>query len=198
MNPKFRRGFKTWADNKALEIRTQLGLKDCDPVCAFDLCRLLDIPVCTPFDIQGLPSEYLKALLNEGSEYWSAATIPVGKSFIIIHNPTHTPARQQSNLMHELAHILCEHKLSESKEIMGLPECLRDFNEDKENEADWLGGCLQLPRPALWYCLRRGMSMEDIAKQYNCSVEMAQYRINITGVKIQMARFKSRKYIRYN
>jgi len=117
-------------------------------------------------------------------------TIPVGESYIIVHNPTHTPARQQSNLMHELAHILCGHKISESKEIIELPKCLRDFNEEKENEANWLGGCLQLPRPALLYCLRHKMNIDDIAKQYNCSTEMAKYRINITGVKIQMNRFK--------
>lgn len=190
MNPKFRRGFKTWADNQALEVRAQLGLKEHAPICAFDLCQLLKIPIYTPSDFLGLSDEYKNILLNEKPCCWSAVTIPVGESYIIVHNPTHTPARQQSNLMHELAHILCGHKISESKEIIELPECLRDFNEEKENEANWLGSCLQLPRPALLYCLRHKMNIDDIAKQYNCSTEMAKYRINITGVKIQMNRFK--------
>lgn len=154
------------------------------------MCRLLNIPIYTPSDIPGLSNEYQAELLNDGASHWSAVSIFNGTSHIIIHNPTHTPARQQSNLMHELAHILCEHKLSESEKIVGLPEALRDFNEEKENEANWLGGCLQLPRPALLYCMRKGLSIDDIATHYNCSVEMAQYRINITGVKIQMARFK--------
>lgn len=195
MKIKFRRGFKKWVDEKALDIRKQLGKSNYAPICAFDLCKLLRIPVYTPRDIQGLSSQYIDNLLNDGSSHWSAVTIPIKKNeYIIIHNPIHTPARQQSNLMHEIAHILCGHCLIGSKKIAGLPECLRDFNEDQENEADWLGGCLLLPRPALLFCLQRGMSVEAIASRYNCSVEMAKYRINITGAKIQMNRYRNQVY----
>lgn len=65
MNPKFRRGFKTWADNQALEVRAQLGLKEHAPISAFDLCQLLKIPIYTPSDFLGLSDEYKNILLNE-------------------------------------------------------------------------------------------------------------------------------------
>jgi hypothetical protein len=171
-----------------------MGLKEYSPVCAFDLCKFLKVPVYVPSDVPGLASHYLVSLTNdESSSCWSAVTIPVGDDdHIIIHNPTHAGARQQSNLMHEIAHILCEHTKAQDTGNIGLGGCLRSIDGEKEDEAEWLGACLQLPRPALLYCLKRGMNEADIALRYNCSSEMARYRINITGVKHQLEHTKRR------
>lgn len=185
---KYRRGFKKWTDEKAIELRKQLGLYASSPLCAFKLCEFLKIPVIVPSNVQGLSEDYLNELIGNGSTHWSAATIPLNdEKYMIVHNPTHSPARQQSNLMHELAHILCEHKVSEKTKSTGLSGFLRSLNTEQEDEAEWLGSCLQLPRPALIYSLKKGMTYENIAEHYNCSIEMVQYRINITGVKRQLA-----------
>lgn len=184
---KYRRGFKKWTDEKAIELRKQLGLYASSPLCAFKLCEFLKIPVIVPSNVQGLSEDYLNELIGNGSTHWSAATIPLNdEKYMIVHNPTHSPARQQSNLMHELAHILCEHKVSEKTKSTGLSGFLRSLNTEQEDEAEWLGSCLQLPRPALIYSLKKGMTYENIAEHYNCSMEMVQYRINITGVKRQL------------
>lgn len=133
----------------------------------------------------------LKHLLAEGSNNWSAVTIPIGRNkYWIIHNNTHTHSRQQSNLMHELAHIICGHKVDDAKLNLGLSGFLRDYNEEQENEAEWLGACLQLPRPALLWALKKGMSQNDIADYFNASIEMTRFRINITGVKSQLRYLK--------
>lgn len=189
---KYKRGFKKWTDEKVVELRKELGLYASSPLCAFKLCEYLKIPIFEPSNVQGLSDEILNELLVNGSSHWSAATIPISdENFLIIHNPTHSPARQQSNLMHELAHILCKHEVSEKVKNTGLSGFLRNFDEEQENEAEWLGACLQLPKPALIVSLKKKMSLEEIAKHYNCSLEMAQYRINISGVKRMLAYLKN-------
>jgi len=185
---KFKRGFKKWSDDKTVEIRKELGLFAYSPLCAFDLCNHLEIPIFEPNQIKGLSKEKLDILLNSGGSHWSAATIPVdNEKYIIIHNPNHSDARQQSNLMHELAHILCNHKTSDDKIDLGLSGFLRNHNEEQENEAEWFGACLQLPRPVLLWALKQNMSEKEIAMYYNASMEMVKYRINITGVKRQLS-----------
>lgn len=185
---KYKRGFKKWADDEALRLRRELDLNDMSPLCAFKLCEHLNIPLWEPKHVRGLSSEEITILLESGSTQWSAATIPLSKEkSLIIHNPNHSPARQQSNLMHEIAHILCGHEVSEERKATGLSGFLRNHDEEQENEAEWLGACLQLPRPALIWALKRKMKIDQIAEHFSASVEMVRYRINITGVKKQLS-----------
>lgn len=184
---KFKRGFKKWSDEKSIELRNKLGQTDISPLCGFELCKFFEIPIFTPSDIKGQDPSMLNHLLMEGSSDWSAATIPIGNDkYWIIHNNIHAHPRQQSNLMHELAHIICGHKIDQAKLNLGLSGFLRDYNEEQENEAEWLGACLQLPRPALLWALKKRMSQQEIADYFNASLEMTRYRINITGVKSQI------------
>ncbi|WP_051691875.1 ImmA/IrrE family metallo-endopeptidase [Pedobacter borealis] len=182
----FKRGFKTEAEKKSIFFRKELGLKSHDFLCAFKLCDYLSIPILTPNNINGLDRIYLDNLLGKGSEFWSAATIPLSNNeYLIIHNDSHSPARQQSNLMHELAHVILKHTTSESSSISGLGGLLRDFNTEQENEAEWLGASLQLPREALSWCLYKKMTTTQIAAKFSASEIMVNYRINITGVRNQ-------------
>jgi Zn-dependent peptidase ImmA (M78 family) len=92
--------------------------------------------------------------------------------------------------MHELAHVICGHKVSEEIVKTGLTGFLRNHDEQQENEAEWLGSCLQLPRTALIWALKEKMTNIDIADHFNASEEMVKYRINITGVKKQIGRWR--------
>lgn len=187
----FKRGFKTWADKKSIEIRKKLGLRANEPLCAFELCKHMRIPIFIPQDIQKLDSNHLDILLGEGKDHWSAATIPINEDkYIIIHNPEHSSQRQQSNLMHEMAHVLCEHKVDPEIKETGLAGLLRHHNQEQENEANWFGGCLQLPREALIWALKKNMTNTEIALYYKASEEMVKYRIGVTGVKIQISRMR--------
>ena len=187
-NPKFKRGFKKWSDEKSIELRLKLGLFASSPLCAFELCKHLCIPVFVPNEIKGMSQEQLDILLGSGSSNWSAASIPIGKGkYIIVHNPNHSETRQQSNLMHELAHIICKHEVPAAKKDLGLTGFLRNHDDEQENEAEWFGSCLQLPRPALLFALKNGMTKTQISEKYNASVEMVTYRINVTGVKRQLS-----------
>jgi len=190
--PKLKHGFKTFAEKTSIEYRKQLNLKPNDFLCAFKLCDHLKVPLLTPSEVSNLSPNHLSRLLGAGSDDWSAATIPIGNGeYIIIHNNVHSLPRQQSNVMHELGHIICKHE-SPDTALYDLPSVLRSYNSDQEDEAIWLGAALQLPRDLLVYHLRQNNTIQEIATLCNASEEMVQYRINITGAKQQLGR--ERKY----
>lgn len=185
---KFIRGFKTKADKLSVSLREELGLKYYEPICAFDLCKHLDIKVLTPKEVPELLPRDIHQM-DSDIEIWSALTFPLGnEKNLIIHNPQHSSRRQQSNLMHEISHVLCGHKVSKDPIVLMLSGFLRNHNENDEREAEWLGSCIQLPRAALLWALKRGMDNEEIAEYYNASDDMVRYRINITGVNKQIQR----------
>lgn len=63
----------------------------------------------------------------------------------------------------------------------------RTCKPDEEEEATAFGGTLLLPRPLLLSAARRRASVEQIAHQYDVTVEMARFRYNTTGVAKQAA-----------
>lgn len=59
---------------------------------------------------------------------------------------------------------------------------MQGYDERQEEEAKFLGGALQISTPCLLWARKNKISVENIAKKYNASIEMAQYRMNITGI----------------
>ena len=111
---------------------------------------------------------------------------------IILYNPFHSKARQQSDLMHELAHIICEHKHGEVSHNTPLPFGMRNYNTEEEEEAKCLGSTLQLATPCLLWANKRGMTTDAIAEYFNASIDMVAYRMNMTGIA-RRAYYKSKK-----
>jgi Zn-dependent peptidase ImmA (M78 family) len=179
-------GFRKNSEKISLSFRKELGLNLFDPLPARVLAKHLKIEILTPKDIIGLTQPKKDILLNKGSKEWSAVTILTENNYIIIHNDSHLPERQESNLMHEVAHILCEHKVSSIDSVDGL--LFRRYNPEQEAEASFMGACLQLPRLALKWALSRGMQLEQIAIHFNASIEMVRFRTNITYVKKKIKR----------
>lgn len=177
------RGFKSWSDLQAEFFRKELGLKPFDPLCAFDLAEFLSVPVIPVTEVEGLSMEQLQ-LLNS-SNHWSAVTIKIeGESDLIVHNGSHSEARQQSDIMHELAHIICNHQPTvTSQEYFHL--ALRDYDKAQEEEANWFGPSLKLPRKALAWAKGKKMTESAMAKHFNASLDMVNYRVRITGINRQ-------------
>jgi hypothetical protein len=88
--------------------------------------------------------------------------------------------------MHEMAHLLCGHPSTAFDLCGGL--ALRRFVKDYEDEAAWLGGCLQLPRPALEHHVRRRRTPEQVADYFTASLDMVRYRYRITGLARQLGK----------
>lgn len=182
------KGFKTKAEKISINLRRELGLKPHSPLCAFDLANFLDIEISDPLSA-GLSVKEANSLMSSNSG-WSAMTVD-RKTMpkVIIHNIKHSASRQQSNIMHELAHIICEHPFPEIKIINNKPLPLRNYNPQYEAEAEWLGANLQITRKGLVWCGYQKMKTEEISEYYNASIQMVRYRLNITGVKKQLKYF---------
>lgn len=178
-----KRGFKADAERLAIYYRKALFLHPCAPLCAFKLADHLKIPIysASEFPISFEDIEILKGNNGKGNE-WSALTMvtKVGNQ-IIIHNPFHSSARQQSNIMHELAHIICKHEHPQVLNIH-IPIGIRQFNELHEEEAKHLGATLQLAKPCLLWAKKHNMTNEEIATFFNASNEMVNFRLNSTGL----------------
>ena len=89
--------------------------------------------------------------------------------------------------MHELAHDILDHEVGRFETLPGFTFSLRSYNPVQEKEAEHLGACLQLPRPALTWALRQGMNDQEIADHYGASLRMVTFRKNTTGVVKQIS-----------
>ena len=188
-----KRGFKAKAERISNQFRAEFALEFNQPLCGFKLAKHLDIEVISP-EILGLDHNELDVLMGNQAESsgWSALTMTdCNNKKIIIHNTRAIKARQQSDLMHELAHIICEHKIVVPEGIV-LPSYMRYYDKSQEAEAEYLGSALQLSRECLVWALTTGkMSKSDVATNYTASLTMVNYRINTTGISKQLRYIKS-------
>lgn len=188
------RGFKTWAEKQAVLQRQQLGLRPEAPLVARRLAAHLGIIVVGPESIPGVTPALLHQLLRIDPSSWSAATVSCNGCTAIIHNTAHDLSRQESDLMHELSHVLCKHPPARIVPLDGMAVALREYRAAHEDEATWLGGCLQIPRPALLWAIQRGMDEAAMVEHFGASDKMVQYRRNMTAVDIQLARGRGRRW----
>jgi Zn-dependent peptidase ImmA (M78 family) len=181
---KLKRGFKANAERLADKFRADLNIHACAPLCAFRLAEHLGVAVYSATEIDDSQSSFDVLSGSNGKECeWSALTMKTkAGNTIIIYNPFHSTARQQSDVMHELAHVICEHERNDTNNQIILPVGLRSYNPEQEEEAKCLGSTLQLSKPCLLWSKKRNMSNSDIASHFNASLSMVTYRMNITGL----------------
>lgn len=133
-------------------------------------------------------------LLNlNGQSGWSGATFECEDQPIILYNSHHSDARNESTIMHELSHIILKHKAHIDEDLKHLGLLLRNYNEIHENEANWLGGCLQIPFDGLVTALLKDKSLEEIAGLYGASLDMVKFRTNKSGAKQKVYFIKKNK-----
>ena len=180
------RGFKSWAEHLAADIRKDLQLGPQAPFSPKALADYLDVQLLTPRDIHGMTDELLDQLLGDDPWSWSAVTLVTNQSTRVIFNPKHSVGRRASTLMHELAHLLLDHKPSKVIVSYDGSIVMRTFDAKQEEEAGWLAGCLLLPRIVLLRVVKQGHPVEQIASEYGVTEKLANYRIRICGVDAQV------------
>lgn len=136
--------------------------------------------------------EMLGVLLGSGAKEWSAAAFHDGEGYIVIENITHGIQWREATRMHELAHVICSHKPTAIGATPGNVFLMRGFYAEQEAEADWLGSCLHLPRPALSWAVKNGLDARQISERFVASDEMVRFRMNITGVRKIHQRIEAR------
>jgi Zn-dependent peptidase ImmA (M78 family) len=180
-NALYRYGFKEDANRFAEKYRAELRISKFDPLDAFVLAKHLKIPI---FEIgefkEDLQKDHFERLKNP--DHFNGMWMPnsAGEK-IIIHNNYHSPKRQQSNLMHELAHVILGHEISEEAAMLCALYGLHYFNKQQELEAKFLGSCLQITKPGLLWAIKR-KNIEQISDYYNASIDMVQFRANSLGL----------------
>ncbi len=183
-----RRGFKTEAERTAAEYRAQIGCGNLDALDLDDLALVLEVELIPADDLVGL--ERLEELNEIQPGAFSAGTFSVANGRrVVVFNPLNSEGRQRSDLAHELAHIILGHKVRTIESVGELK--LLTCDAEQEEEADWLAGCLLLPRPLLLKCARNGMSAEKVANKHRTSEQMARFRLNASGVLVQVGRAKA-------
>ena len=203
-----RRGFKKDSERQSIEIRQKLGLSSRDACPARRVAELYGVSVSPAQCLTNLletelRDEFPDLLTVKGQMTWllspdcdflfSAVVVIVRGYKMILYNADHSPARQESSIMHELSHVICEHPgdcLQVNADI-----ALRQYNPQYEEEAKWLGATLQIPDEGLFPMARAGHSQQAIAEHFGASLEMVTYRWQTLGIDIRLARLQ--KFRRY-
>ncbi|MFD2788039.1 ImmA/IrrE family metallo-endopeptidase [Hymenobacter rubripertinctus] len=201
MSPKFPPRFKAKAEITSLGLRRQLGLtaaRACPAKQATGFHGVLVAAASALNDsiVDALADEFPDHLRVRQQLAWIAGNMTEFSAIVaivrgckmILYNGNNSPARQESDIMHELAHILCEHKgdcLQLNSDIS-----LRVHNADHEQEAKWLGAALQIPEQGIFEHVRAGRSSEEIAQIYGASLPMVIYRRRILAIDRRVSYLK--------
>jgi len=161
----------------ATNQRKQLGFKAFEPLPARVLAQHFKATIFTAETFPNAEPEQVKLLRN--SDNWSAGII-CKHPLWIVHNSRHAHTRQESNLMHEFAHVILKHKMVSYDPKTGLPE----RRQQDEDEAVYLGGCLQIPRRGLLWAVQKKMTIAHIALHFRASEDMVKFRINVSRIEL--------------
>ena len=191
----YKRGFKSWCENTSALLRSELKLAPKDALDPRTLAGHLGIIVWRLEEIPGIPLECV-SVLQADSDSWSAATICVGLRHAVILNSSHSPARMNSDFMHELSHLILAHTAARMDVSNDGTLLLSTYNRAQEDEANWLSGALLLPRDALLHIRKQRLTDGTACRLYGCSQDMLTFRFRVTAVDLQLQR--SRAYGRHH
>jgi Zn-dependent peptidase ImmA (M78 family) len=182
---KLRRGFKSEAEAYALEFRQELGIGASHPLCMFKLAKHLHVRTMGLSLLEEqLPVACYVLLTTSVKSPFSAVTLYERSSRCILYNDSHAPQRQQSDIAHELSHIILGHSPSELTTDSGG----RHYDKELEDEAACLSGVLLLPKPAAIAVMASRRPIGLAAIDFNISEKMMSMRLHQSGAKKIMAR----------
>jgi len=185
-----KRGFKAEAERIASELRGELGLNYDDCLQPLKLAEHLAIPVFVLAEVARVANSngFVKYFSTIDPDSFSAITIVAGLRRIIVHNESHHPNRQASNITHEISHIVLEHEPT----LIVSPDGQRYWNSEMEEEANWLGAALLVPREGALAFAKRNWAVCKIAQHYGVSEALCSWRISQTGIAYQLQRLARR------
>jgi Predicted Zn peptidase len=173
---------------KAMGLRDFAGLKrDDEPLNPFELARYAKLLVVSFEQIEPFLSEETRRhLLIDGKNAWSGGAcsqaLPDGRKLIVL-NPTHGENRQNATLMEEICHVFLGHKPSKlaikSFNKQGKP-IAREYQAEVEEEAYSVGAAALVPYSALRRMVYQGKTSREIARHFNVSRELVEYRIKVS------------------
>ena len=185
-----RRGFKAESERLANDIWREMGLTSKDRLDAEALAEHVGCAVHSAAALVDVGK--LEALRRIQQDAFSACTfeVPDGR-YAVVFNPLMSEARRNSDIAHEVAHVVLGHSFSRLHRLGDIAFLSGD--KQQEEEARWLSGCLLLPRFALIHDLRKGRTPSSIAGNRILSEDMVHYRMRVTGAARQLAAERRRR-----
>src|SRR5437016_4321513 len=104
-----RRGFKAEAERLAEKVRTDMGKRPIDRLDALELARHVGAGVRRADELTRL--EKLQTLEELQPGAFSACTFTVDDRHVIVYSPLAPAGRTQSDIAHEVAHIVLAHSM---------------------------------------------------------------------------------------
>ncbi|WP_419924733.1 ImmA/IrrE family metallo-endopeptidase [Candidatus Poriferisocius sp.] len=183
---QLRRGFKAEAADLASEIRGELELGPFDRLDPHALAQHLAIPTLRLSTLEDQCNGAYYLLFKEPRAF-SACTVFDGRRRIIVYNDSHSKARQNSSLAHELSHGLLLHEPTPA--LDGMTGC-RIWDPTKEDEAGWLAGVMLVTEDMALAVARGRFTKQDAQERWGVSKQMLTWRLNMTGAykRVQRAR----------
>ena len=173
---------------RAIGLRAFAGLRrDDEPLNPFELAHYAKLLVAHFSQIEPFLSGETKAhLLGEGKDKWSGGAcsqaLNDGRKLIVL-NPTHGENRHNATLMEEICHVFLGHKPSrlaiENVNKHG-KSIARDYRESDEEAAYSVGAAALVPYSALRRFVEQGKTSREIARHFNVSRELVEYRMKIS------------------
>lgn len=178
------RGFKSYANGIVREIRSEMGLSAMAPLDSLALAEHLDIQVIPLSSMSDSAPNAVRYFSMVNSSEFSAMTVFDGLRRVIVYNDAHSDGRQASDIAHELSHGLLLHPPRPALSGNGC----RNYNDDIEDEAQWLAGALLISEEAALSIAKRRLPLETAANSYGVSEKMMRWRLSITGAYKRMDR----------
>lgn len=185
-----RRGFKAEAERISIDIWRAMDLAAGDIMNALNLAKHVGCVVYAADELVDIAKLERLKVIQDDAFFACTFKIP-GKRHAIVYNPLMSAKRRNSDIAHEVSHIVLDHRLSRLERLGEV--AFLSCDKKQEEEAAWLSGCLLLPRPALIHDLSKGMTSTTIADRRNLSTSMVDYRMRVTGVERQLAARRRRR-----
>ncbi|HEX5708508.1 MAG TPA: ImmA/IrrE family metallo-endopeptidase [Pyrinomonadaceae bacterium] len=172
---------------RAMGLRDFAGLRrDDEPLDPFELAYFAKLMVVDFEQIDGLSEETREHLLGAGTDAWSGGTcsrpLPNGWRLVIL-NPRHGRSRNNATLMEEVCHVFLGHKANRLSIVAQNKQgktVARDYNDADEEAAYAVGAAALVPYSGLRRLVRRGKTSIEIARHYNVSRELVEYRMKVS------------------
>lgn len=169
-------------EEMAKEFRADLGVADDEPFDALRV-RIAGVDVFVPGDIRMLDRDCLAFLTGEGSDQWSAMSVPLdldADRWAVLRNDQHLLVRQKVTYLEECWHIMLGHKLTKVAKVSDAYG--RTYDSTEEHDAYYLAAASLLPKAAVARCVERGESSDAIASKFGVSQPLVEYRIKRLGL----------------
>jgi Zn-dependent peptidase ImmA (M78 family) len=162
----------------AKEVRKDFGLTDDHPFDPHRWSNENGIPFISLREFTA-DEAAMRRFLEEKPHVWSAALLRDGRRSLVIYNPERSAERIRSDLTHEVAHFEAEHDPSPA--WTGEDNTCGGASKAQEKEAAELAGALLIPQEKAKVAVIRGITADVVATRFQVSVEMASWRMRMSG-----------------